>query len=285
MSIVSDRLLDRRIAVIGVAPGQIGGAIVDRLAAEGASIVIGGRDGEKLRRVAEGTAGAVRRVIPVDLAEPVSVVEFFRGAAEALDGLDGFVNNAAMYGSPGADGDVLDIELESFDELMDVNLRGQLLAVRAALPYLLSAGGGAIVLTSSIAGVLGEPTRVSYGIAKAGILAMARHVAARWGKQGVRCNAVVPGRILRDDIVPGGGDEVFNRHLLRKAASPRLGRPSDIAAAVSFLASDDAAFINGVHLMVDGGASAVFTPAPEEDEDFYPRHPFSRRDLGLDDVG
>lgn len=284
MSERAGELTGRRIAVIGVSPGQIGGSIVDRLAAEGASLVIGGRSQMNLTSVAERVPHAVRDVVAVDIADEASVREFFGAAVAALGGLDGVVNNAAIYGAPGADSDALSIAMDDFDQLLSVNLRGQLLSVRGALPHLLEAGGGSIVLTSSIAGVLGEPTRVSYGVAKAGVLALVRHVAARWGKQGIRCNAVVPGRIVRDEQLPES-EQPFHDELLRLAASPRLGRPADIAAAVRFLLSEDSAFINGVPLMVDGGTSAVFAPASEDDGDFYPRYPFSRGALGLGPAG
>ncbi|MFT4233602.1 MAG: SDR family oxidoreductase [Microbacterium sp.] len=257
--------------MIGVAPGQIGGEIVSRLSAEGASVVVGGRSLQHLSAVA-GSASGVRAAIPVDLADEASVQGFFDAAAAELGGLDGFVGNAALYGRSGEDADALGIDLGSFDRLLQVNVRGQLIAVRSALPLLLAQGGGSIVLTGSIAAVLGEPTRVAYGIAKSAMLALSRHVAARWGKQGIRCNAVVPGRIVREDA---GADPYLDR-MLEIVPSPRLGRPGDIAAATAYLLSDDAAFVNGTHLLVDGGTSQVFAPAPRDDNDFTDRYPFSR---------
>ena len=274
------RFEGRRIAIIGVSPGQIGGAMVARLAAEGATIVVGGRSLDKLEAVAEQTPGG--RVVAaerVDLADADSVSRFMDASARAMGGLDGVVDNAALYGEAGEDGDACEIELDSFDRLLDVNLRGQLLSCRFAIPHLLRSGGGSVVLTSSLAGLLGEPTRVSYGIAKASSLALARHVAAKWGKRGIRCNAIVPGRIISTPPTPA--EQPFHDAFLRAAASPRLGRPSDIAAAAAFLLSDDAEFVNGSHLVVDGGVSAVFAPAPADEDDFNPRFPFSSSALGL----
>lgn len=276
------RFEGRRIAVIGAAAGQIGGAIVSRLAAEGATLVIGGRNLKKAEGAATAISGPgrVAEIVRVDIADADSVSAFMDTAASAMGGLDGVANNAAMYGDAGEDKDAVEIDLASLDKLLAVNLRGQLLGVRYAVPHLKQAGGGSIVLTSSMAGLLGEPTRVSYGMAKAGIMALTRHVTARWGKQNIRCNTIVPGRIVGDAAIHT--DPSLLDAFLRVAASPRLGEPGDIAAAAAFLLSDDAAFINGTNLVVDGGMSVVFSPAPADDDDFYPRFPFSRRELGVD---
>ncbi len=274
------RFTGRRIAVIGAAPGQIGGAIVARLVEEGASVVVGGRNVTNASAVAESVSGPgkVVDVITADLADDASLQRFMDDAARALGGLDGLANNAAGYGRPGEDGDAVEIDLDSFDALLHTNLRGHVLAVRHAIPHLKAAGGGSIVLTASLAGLLGEPTRVSYGISKAGLMALTRHVASRWGKQGIRCNTIVPGRIISGD----GGDDPVLAPFLRRVASTRLGTPADIAGAASFLLSDDAAFVNGTNLVVDGGLSTMFTAAPADDDDFFPRYPFSRSELGLD---
>lgn len=277
----SSRFEGRRIAVIGAAPGQIGGAIVARLAAEGATLVVGGRNLDKLEAAAGAITdpGRVAQVARVDLGDAASVAKFIEDAAAAMGSLDGLVNNAALYGDVLEDADAVDIDLASLDALLSVNLRGHLLSCRHAVPHLLKAGGGSIVLTSSMAGLLGEPTRVAYGVSKAGVMALARHVAARWGKQSIRCNSIVPGRIVTGAVPES--DAHFLDAFLRVAASPRLGVPDDIAGAAAFLLSDDAAFVNGQNLVVDGGMSAMFAPAPADDDDFIHRFPFSRRELGI----
>lgn len=281
----AERFTGRRIAVIGAASGTIGGAIVQRLVDEGATVVIGGRSRERMASAAAGLAGPgrVTGAVPVDLGDADSIAGFVDAAATAMGGLDGLVNNAALYGAADEDGDLLETGVESLDRLLAVNLRGHLLVARAAVPHLLQAGGGSIVLTSSLAGVIGEPTRVAYGIAKAGIISLARHVAARWGKQGVRANVVVPGRIVAAPAATAL-DEALREQFLRSVASPRLGAPHDIAAATAFLLSDDAAFVNATTLTVDGGASAIFAPAPADDADFYSRYPFSRSAIGVDEL-
>ncbi|SDZ49104.1 SDR family NAD(P)-dependent oxidoreductase [Herbiconiux ginsengi] len=273
-----NRFEGKRIAVIGAAPGQIGGAIVARLAAEGARVYIGGRDVSRLQVTAD-LAGRDRiaGVAAVDLADADSTQAFVDGAAEALGGLDGFVNNAAMYGAD--DTDIVSVDLGLLDTLLEVNLRGQVFTARFAIPHLIAAGGGSIVMTSSIAGIKGEPTRVTYGIAKSGLFAVARHVSARWGKQGVRCNIVIPGRIVTGNIPEA--EEPMLQPFLRRVASPRLGTPEDIASATAFLLSEDAGFINGTSILVDGGMTEAIMTAPLDDDDFYHRLPFSKSELGL----
>ena len=138
-----------------------------------------------------------------------------------------------------------------FDRTIAVNLRGHFLCTRLAIPHLSARGGGAIVYTASAAAYIGEPERPSYAIAKSGITALARHVASRWGKEGIRANAIAPGLIMTPAVAAG----TMAGHTLASVPSTRLGLPEDIAAAVAFLLSDDAAWINGQVLSVDGGGT------------------------------
>jgi NAD(P)-dependent dehydrogenase (short-subunit alcohol dehydrogenase family) len=119
---------------------------------------------------------------------------------------------------------------------------------------MLERGGGAIVYTSSAAGHIGEPERPSYAAAKAGINSLARHVASRWGRAGIRANAVAPGLVITPAMAETIAPE-FKEYALGVGRSPRLGRPDDIAAMVAYLMSDDAEWINGQVFSVDGGAS------------------------------
>jgi NAD(P)-dependent dehydrogenase (short-subunit alcohol dehydrogenase family) len=120
------------------------------------------------------------------------------------------------------------------------------------LPEILRRGGGGIVYTSSGASVIGEPTRVSYAIAKAGVEALMRHVASRWGREGVRSNAVSPGLVLSDTVINTLPQAEVDRQLA-DARSTRLGTPADIAAAVVYLMSAEGEWINGQVIKVDGG--------------------------------
>ncbi len=156
------------------------------------------------------------------------------------------------------DTDAVEVPLEVFDRTIAVNLRGHLLCTRYAVPELLKRGGGAIVYTGSVAGNLGEPTRVAYGISKHGLVGLMRHVALRWGREGIRANIVAPGFVI--------GEGQRNRMSAEQIAeleasfrpllpSPRFGRPDDIASMVALLMSDEGQWINGQTVSVDGGHS------------------------------
>ena len=130
-----------------------------------------------------------------------------------------------------------------------------MLGCKHALPHLLARGGGVIVNTSSVSGQVGDVARPAYGVSKAGLESLTRYVATQYGKRGIRCNAIAPGVVATPALaanLPPDEIAVFERSHL----TPRLGRPEDIAAAVVFLASDDAAFVNGETLRVDGGLLA-----------------------------
>lgn len=268
------RFEGRRVAVIGAAPGQIGAAVVERIAVEGANVVVGDLHEGKARAVAEivAAAGGFVEAEQVDIADDGSVARFFDRAGEALGGLDAMVNNAALLEATLEDRDMVEIDLEVMDRLLAVNVRGHMLSVRHAVPLMKQAGGGAIVLMASTSGMRGEPTRVAYGVAKAGVISLARHVASRWGKQGIRCNTISPGRIVTGEV-PAADAKIMDA-FLDVHAFTRLGEPSDIAGAVAFLLSDDAEFVNGVNLPVDAGFAEIYRPAPVSDEDFFHRFPF-----------
>jgi NAD(P)-dependent dehydrogenase (short-subunit alcohol dehydrogenase family) len=137
---------------------------------------------------------------------------------------------------------------------LEVNLLGFALTCRAAIPLLLARGGGAIVNTSSGAANGGEPTRPAYAASKAGINALTRHIASRWGKEGIRCNAVMPGLVLSETLQREDNRQL-HAQALAVAKSPRLGVPADLANVVAFLLADDAEWINGQAWAIDGGMS------------------------------
>jgi NAD(P)-dependent dehydrogenase (short-subunit alcohol dehydrogenase family) len=249
-----DRLAGKVAVVAGAANG-IGAASARRLAAEGARVVVADIDAAAAAEVAQSItwrgATAVPRVF--DIADEVSVGELFEEASRVFGGVD-LLHNVAADLSPetiGRDTDLLDVDLAVWDRTLHVDLRGYVLTMRAAIPIMLARGGGAIVNTSSAAAFAGEATRPAYGAAKAGINAVSRHVANRWGRQGIRCNVVAPGLVLTHTATEAVGDDLAKR--MRRNPSGRLGTPDDIAASVAYLLSSDAAFINGQVISVDGG--------------------------------
>jgi len=252
------RGLGGKVVAVAGGAGGIGTATCLRLAEEGAVVVVGDRDAAAASAVASriGDLGGKALGLGVDVSDEASVGAFFDAAVAFNGGIDGVHVNAADLAPAviGSDTDAVDIDLGVFDHTFSVNLRGHLLCTRRAVPLLLARGGGPISYTSSIAAFMGEPARPAYAVAKAGINALVRHVASRWGREGIRANAVAPGLVITPTVAAMGDTDV-QRYALARTPSTRLGRPEDIAAMIAMLQSDDGAWINGQVISVDGGTS------------------------------
>jgi NAD(P)-dependent dehydrogenase (short-subunit alcohol dehydrogenase family) len=250
------RGLEGKVAVVAGGGSGIGAATAVRLAEEGAAVVVGDLAGDNAVDIAEKITanGGRASAFTFDISQESSVADLLAATAERYGGVDLLHANAADLspGNIGRDSDAETIPLEVFDRTIAVNLRGHLLCTRLAIPRMLERGGGALVYTSSAAGHIGEPERPAYAMAKAGINALVRHVASRWGKQNIRANAVAPGLVLTRAIAE---DSPIRQWALQSTRSPRLGQPEDIAAAVAFLMSTDGEWINGQVMSVDGGAT------------------------------
>ncbi|MFK0156608.1 SDR family NAD(P)-dependent oxidoreductase [Streptomyces sp. NPDC090493] len=247
-------LRGKRIIIAGGATG-IGAATAERLAEEGASVMVGdinvaGAE-STVKRITEAGGNAI--AAEFDLGNENSIQELVAATVTEFGGVDGLCNVGADLSEPtlGRDTDLLAMDPAVWRRTHEVNLLGYALTCRSVLPYLLDQGGGAIVNTSSNAAWIGEPERPAYAASKAGINALTRHIASRWGKEGIRCNAVAPGLVLGDkpqgDYVPPA--------YLQVTRSPRPGEPADLAATVAFLLSDDAAWVSGQVWSVCGGMS------------------------------
>ena len=247
-------LADKVAVVVGGATG-IGAATAVRLGAEGCRVVIGDVAVDAARQTAARivAAGGPAVHVEFDLADPASVAELIDTAAATYDRVDFLFNVGADMSAIRADTDVVDIEFDVWDRVMAVNLRGYVAAMKYAIPAMLGGGGGAIVNMSSAAAFQGEPARPAYATAKAGIGALTRHVASRWGKDGIRCNAVAPGFTATDAIrsVPQWPD--LQAAALKRIRGTRVGDPDDIASLVAFLCSEEGAWINGQVINIDGG--------------------------------
>ena len=250
------RGLKDKVFVIAGGGSGIGAATAQRLAEEGASVVIGDLSAENARQVAAGleAAGARALGLPFDMVNEASVRALIAAAVEQFDGLDGVHVNAADVAILERDTDAETLPLEVFDRTLAVNLRGHLLCARHALPALLQRGGGSLVFTSSGAAFMGEPQRLAYAVSKNGLHGIVRHIASRWGKQGIRANAVAPGLVMTEPARAMLTAEQ-REAVLGITRSTRLGEPRDIAAAVAFLMSDDGEWINGQVMSVDGGVT------------------------------
>ena len=224
------------------------------MGAEGARVLVGDIALDSAEHTAEqirahgGTAEAFR----FDLADPDSVAGLTQAAVSTFGGIDSLFTVGADMAALRGDSDVVDIDLDLWDRVMAVNLRGYVAAMKHTIPHLVDRGG-AIVNMSSAAAFQGEPTRPAYATAKAGIGALTRHVASKWGKDGIRCNAVAPGFTATDAIrgVPQWPD--LEASALKRIRGDRVGSPVDIAGLVAFLLSDEGEWINGQVINIDGG--------------------------------
>jgi NAD(P)-dependent dehydrogenase (short-subunit alcohol dehydrogenase family) len=250
---MSMQRLSGKVAVVTGGASGIGAATCRRLAAEGARVAIGDLNLERAESLARELGDAA---IPVcfDAGDVASVQAMIERAVEHFGRLDILHNNAAIMASEHIkrDSNPVDIDFEVWDRTFAVNVRGYVAGCKYAIPHLLRAGGGAIVMTSSGSAHRGDLANIAYGASKSAVVGFARYVATIYGKQGIRCNTISPGLIRTEGgqkNVQGAMVTVMERNTL----TPRLGLPEDVAAAVAWLASDDGAFVTGQDIAVDGG--------------------------------
>lgn len=248
-----------KTAIVSGGAGGCGAAAVRLFAAEGAAVGIIDRDAVRGAALAAELVAAGYRAhfAACDVANAAEVTAAVAAVNAALGPVNVLFNHAGtIVIKP-----FLQTEESDWDFLFDVNVKSMYLMTRAVLPQMLAAGGGSIVCTSSISAVYATPNEVLYDATKGACHMFARAIAVEFRDQGIRCNAVCPGFI----DTPHGQREVAELTALGvdvsdaaiKAAQGRLGRPEDIARAALYLASDDAEFVNGTQLFVDGGFSAV----------------------------
>jgi NAD(P)-dependent dehydrogenase (short-subunit alcohol dehydrogenase family) len=249
-------MLDDRVAIVTGAAGGIGAATARLLAARGARVVAADINLEAARRIAEliVASGGRARAAHVDLSEEDSIASLFDDTLRTFHRLDILHNNAADL-SPELtrrDHDVESMPTEVWDRTFKVNVRGTMLCCRHALKQMGKVRSGSIINTASNLGIQGNIGQAAYAASKAAVLQLTRSIAASHGRLGVRCNAVSPGLVLtpaaRDNLPP-----LLHEIVSGETLTPYLGEPDDVAAAVVFLASDEARYITGHNLIVDGG--------------------------------
>jgi NAD(P)-dependent dehydrogenase (short-subunit alcohol dehydrogenase family) len=253
----ADGRIAGKIAVITGAAMGIGRATAERFAQEGAKLVLNDINESALNSLIDELKANGTEVVAVvgDVASDADVQRMIQTAVNTYGKLDILVANAGIIPLS----DVLESTGEDFDKVMAVDGRGMFLSCKYAIAAMLETGGGSIVCTSSISGLAGQARQAVYGPAKFVASGLTKHLAIEWAGRGIRVNAVAPGTIwtervkqVRDE--PGGEEYIENM----KAVHPmgRIGDPSEVAAAILFLASDDASFITGTILPVDGGYMA-----------------------------
>ncbi len=247
---------DGTIAIVTGAGHGIGRCIAGQLAAEGAAVAVlevdETRGRETVGQIVEANGRAV--FVKADITDAAQVEGAFSTAEAALGPVSLLVNNAAFTDA----GDLKGMKLESWHREIDVNLNGTYHCIRAIIPRMRARGGGAIVNIASVNGMryFGNP---SYSAAKAGVINLTMSVASEFGRDGIRCNAVCPGSVRTENItwsIRQQKDPDIFQKLGRWYPLGRVAEPMDIARAVSFLGSDEAGYISGVALPVDGGMLA-----------------------------
>jgi len=247
------RGLQEKVFVVAGGATGIGAATARRLADEGAMVVVGDINADAAKATAQAIGG---RHLRFDITSEDDCKALVEHAIRQFGGLDGLFTVAADTSKEtlgrDSESDLLTVPLHVWQRTLDVNLTGTFLMTRSVLPALLERGGGSIVNTLSGLIFYGSPIRPAYLASKGALVALTRHVATRWGKEGIRCNAVAPGFVMTEQVAHNVPQEERDM-VLAANKSTRHGRPEDIAATVAFLLSDDADWINGQMHLVNGG--------------------------------
>jgi len=248
-------LEDKVILIAGA--GLIGGALAQRYAQEGATVVLGDHDVVAAERAVAGLAEPARArvtAIHLDGANEASVAAAVKFCTREWGRLDGLHANFASFADNDRQRGILELPLEVFDNVQHVNVRGFYLCSRAALPHMVAGGGGSILYTSSIGAYTGGASQVAYSMSKSAIHALMRHVASRYGGDGVRANAIAPGLIVdtQGSDVPAALLQWCRK---RACIQDRPGTPGDISSLAALLMSDEGSYITGQVICVDGGTT------------------------------
>ncbi len=248
------RLQDRVAVVTGAASG-IGLATVRRFAAEGAQVVCVDIDAEAGRSAAEEVDGSF---VAADVADEAAVRALFDGVVERYGRVDIAFNNAGI--SPPDDDSILETGLDAWERVLRVNTTSVYLCCKYVIPHMRRQGSGSIINTASFVALMGAATsQIAYTASKGGVLALTRELGVQFAREGIRVNALCPGPVatpLLRELFAADPERAARR--LVHVPMGRFGEPSEIAAAVAFLASDDASFMTAAQFVVDGGITGAY---------------------------
>ena len=249
-----NRFASTTVIVTGSSSG-IGAATARRFAREGANVVLNARTREDLEKVAADLEDGRTLIVDGDVSDKAFAIELVNRALDRFGGLDVLVNNAGVATA----GMLAEAEDEDIDRVIDINVKGTLYLCRAAIPALAeiqAAGGGAIINTASVSGIGGDWTMPIYNASKGAVTNLTRALALQLGGKGIRVNAVAPSLTRTEMSGAIRDNDALMDAFLQRIPLGRPGEPEDVADVIAFLASEDARFVTGANLPVDGGVSA-----------------------------
>jgi NAD(P)-dependent dehydrogenase (short-subunit alcohol dehydrogenase family) len=246
-----------KVAVITGGANGMGAAVVRTLAAKGVSVVIADKDKERSEAVAAEVGGAGGDVLslPMDVSDEEQVQQLIATVIERYGKIDFLDNNAAAIDLTSQDPRLTELSTEILRATLDVNLLGPFFLCKYTIPHMVANGGGSIVNMASITGLAGEPSLTAYGISKRAVMQLTVAVAAQYGKEGVRCNAIAPGLVQTPNVLANASDliPIYERHSMTSF----VGVPQDLANLVAFLLSDESRYITGQLIRADGGLTVA----------------------------
>jgi NAD(P)-dependent dehydrogenase (short-subunit alcohol dehydrogenase family) len=249
--------LEGRVAIVTGAASGIGAAVARRLGSAGAAVAVADIDDDRAERVVSEitSAGGTALAVHVDVGDEAQWAQAVASVRAELGPPTLLHSNAALMSAEvqAADRDLTEMPVDLWDRIFGVNVRGGMLACKHVLPSMVDSGGGSVVITASITALSAPPYLSAYVTTKGALMSLARSVASSFGAHSVRCNAVAPGVI--ETPASAGLPAEHKEAIVGWNMIPRMGQPEDIAKAVTFLLSEEAAFITGQVLVVDGGAT------------------------------